>query len=131
MHVQINIILNWSLVRQSISNNTAKKRTDRSMVGAGATKQQSAGLGAMVYILLCCVWWGLNGLENRQVENKSCSASQFSPGALGCFVLLVLNHCDVAEMTLTSQPRGADRHEGQFTQSGWDRGESRYWKTTS
>lgn len=114
MHVQINIILNWSLVSQSISNNTAKKWTDRSMVGVGATKQQCC-LGAMVYILLCCVRWGLNGLENRQVKNKSCSASQFIPGALGYFVLLVLNHSDVAGMTLTSQPRGADRHEGQFT----------------
>lgn len=77
------------------------------------------------------IQWALNGPENRQVENKSCSASQFSTGALGCFVLLVLNHSDVAGMTLTSQAHGADPHEGQFTRSGREHGEPRYWTTTS
>ncbi len=31
------------------------------------------------------VQWASNGLENQQVENKSCSASQFSTGALGFY----------------------------------------------
>lgn len=38
----------------------------------------------------------------------------------GTFIgLLVLNHSDVAGMTLTSQPHGPESHEGQFTPSGW------------
>ncbi len=49
----------------------------------------------------------------------------------GTRVLLVLNHSDVAGMTLTSQSHGADPHGGQFTQSGREHGEPRYWKTTS
>lgn len=53
------------------------------------------------------VRWALNGLENQRVENKSCSASQFSTGAPGCFILLALNHSDVAAATLTPQPGGA------------------------
>lgn len=32
------------------------------------------------------VQWALNGLENQWVENKSCSASQFSTVALRCFI---------------------------------------------
>ncbi len=74
---------------------------------------------------------GFNGLENHQVENKSCSASQFRTGALGCLILLVLNHSDVAGMTLTLQLHGADPHEGQFIQIGRGHGKPRYKKTAS
>lgn len=59
------------------------------------------------YYIIGSVQWALNGLENQQVENKSCSASQLSTEAHGCLVLLVLNQSDVAGMTLTSQPHGA------------------------
>ncbi len=45
-------------------------------------------------------------------------------------VLLVLNHSDVAGMTLTSQLLGADPHEGQFTQIEREHGEPRYEETT-
>lgn len=90
-------------------------------------------MSAIVYnkYIVGSVQWALNGLENWQVENKSCSASQFSTGALGCLVLLVLNQSDVAGVTLTSQLHGADPHKGQFTRSGREHGEPRYWTTTA
>lgn len=61
------------------------------------------------------IQWALNSLEIQQVENKLCSASQFSTVTLGCFILLVLNHSDVAGMTLTLQPHGGAPHKGKFT----------------
>lgn len=49
------------------------------------------------------VQWAFNSLGNQRVENKSCSTAQFSPGAPGSSVSLVLNHPDVARTTLTPQ----------------------------
>lgn len=60
-----------------------------------------------------------------------CLPVQFNTEAFRCLALLILDQSDVAGMTLTSQPHGADTDEGQSTQSGREHVEPRYWKTTA
>lgn len=75
---------------------------------------------AIVYRYIVGVQRALKGLENRQMEKN-----HVLPLSYGVLVSLVLKHSDVAGMTLTSHPHGADPHEGQFTQSGREHGEPR------
>lgn len=128
MYVGIKVLSKWALVGQSISSNREEENWLANCLCRCCVASRVLFECYGLYIV-GGVQWALNGLGNRRVENKSCSTSQFSPGAPGCSVLLVLNHSDVARTTLTPQ-RSWCRSSGKDGVGG-STGSVRYWKTAS
>lgn len=87
----------------------------------------------MLWFIYCwCVQWALNGLEKAESGKQimfCLSALQWGTQVFGLIGRESLG-CSRNDLDLT-QRHGEDPHEGQFTQSGWEHGETRYWKTTS